>query len=44
MAATISTLETEIAKSQAYLDRVATRTHAAPTTSHRGLLDLGTGR
>lgn len=41
MAATIGTLETEVARSRSYLDRVQRADHQAAAT---GALDLGTGR
>ena len=44
MAATIGTLETEVAKSRTYLERVATQDARRADNVAPGLLDLGTGR
>ena len=44
MAATIGTLETEVAKSRTYLDRVAAQDQRRADNSAPGVLDLGTGR
>jgi uncharacterized protein YaaN involved in tellurite resistance len=44
MAATIGTLETEVAKSRTYLDRVAAQDQRRAENAAPGVLDLGTGR
>src|SRR4051795_10421167 len=44
MAATIGTLETEVAKSQSYLDRVSKQDARRAENAAPGLLDLGSGR
>src|SRR6478672_2207119 len=44
MAATIGTLETEVAKSRTYLDRVAKQDERRADNVAPGLLDLGSGR
>ena len=44
MAATIGTLETEVAKSRSYLDRVSKQDARRAENSAPGLLDLGSGR
>jgi hypothetical protein len=44
MAATIGTLETEVAKSRTYLDRVAAQDQRRAENPAAGVLDLGTGR
>jgi hypothetical protein len=44
MAATIGTLETEVAKSRTYLDRVSTQDARRAENAAPGLLDLGSGR
>ena len=44
MAATIGTLESEVAKSRSYLDRVAKQDARRAENVAPGMLDLGTGR
>jgi uncharacterized protein YaaN involved in tellurite resistance len=44
MAATIGTLETEVAKSRSYLDRVSKQDARRAENAAPGLLDLGSGR
>ncbi|MCU1538413.1 MAG: toxic anion resistance family protein, partial [Humibacillus sp.] len=44
MAATIGTLETEVAKSRGYLDRVSRQDARRTDNVAPGMLDLGTGR